>query len=30
MKTRLTSLFVLTSSMLLIAAPAFAGTALMG
>lgn len=30
MKSRLTSLFVLTSSLLLVAAPAFAGTAYMG
>lgn len=30
MKTRLTSLFALTASMLLVAAPAFAGTAYMG
>ncbi len=30
MKTRLTSLFVLTSSLLLIAVPALAGTAYMG
>lgn len=30
MKTRLTSLFVLTSSLLLVAAPAFAGNIFMG